>query len=199
MTAKGVRNSTWIEVDSVYEGEGTCQVKPACFCLLQLDCLTPVKPGLFQWRSLALSLDRRSGVLAHLACCAQARFCLCTLSPCLTQPVHRACGVCISCPYLSDLTLYLESVLLRLLAVRMLQDTVSKRKNWIRGSDQCLSRMVNAFVSLASSCHVPLFTFHYPSFWLDFKGLNRCRLQSFTCDMWPYHNTVSDCMCLGYF
>lgn len=47
-TAGGVRTASGIEVDNVYEGAGTCQVGPAWFCLLQPDCLTPVKPGLFR-------------------------------------------------------------------------------------------------------------------------------------------------------
>lgn len=91
-TAVSVRMASGIEVDNVYEGGGTCQVGPAWLCVLQLDCLTPVKPGLFHWRSLALFLDRRGGILARLACCARPRFfCLCSLS--------LSCRTCPRCPW----------------------------------------------------------------------------------------------------
>lgn len=185
-TAGGVREASRKEVDNVYEGEGMCQVGPAWFSLLQLDCLTPVKPGLFHWRSLALFLDRRSGILAHLACRAQQWFCLRSLSP----PVRGARGACSLCPCLSDPTLCLESVFARPLAARKLQRQCVQKVEWIRGSDLGLSRIVNAFASLASSCHVPLFTTRL-SGWTS-KTRPVCTAECHAC---PYHKT-SDCMCL---
>lgn len=44
---------------------------------------------------------------------------------------------------------------------------------------------------------LPCPTFHYPSFWLDFKGPGQRTLQSVIYG--PYHRTTFDCMCLSYF
>lgn len=54
-TAEGVEVGSRMEVDSVTAGEGMCHVGLARSCLLQRDCLTPVKPGLFRRRSHAAS------------------------------------------------------------------------------------------------------------------------------------------------
>lgn len=75
----------------------------------QAKFVAPTKPALFS--------DRRSGVLTHLACCAQPGFLFAPPLP-PAEPACIAFGVCISCPCLSDPGLRPQSVFPKLLAVR---------------------------------------------------------------------------------
>lgn len=168
-----------------------CQVGPAWFCLLQLDCLTPVKPGLFHWRSLALFLDRRSGILAHLACCAQLWFCF--RSPPLSLLLNLSA---VPVVFVFSVPAYQISLCIWRVCSRGLWQpgncktvcpkgkTGSEVQTWA-----CQGWRMHSF----PWTHPAMSHFSLPVFLVR---LQRARLQ---CHICPYHKTTSDCMCLSYF
>lgn len=138
-----------MEVDSVTAGEGMCHVGLAWFCLLQLDCLTSVKPILSTVEALLLLFDRGSGVLAHLACCAKLWLCLSSFSPLSEAPA-------VSVFFLSHL---ICSCVWRVCCLGSWQPgnctalCPQDKTRWAVPTCACM----NAFASLTSSHYVPLF------------------------------------------
>lgn len=193
-TAGGVRTASGIEVDNVYEGAGTCQVGPAWFCLLQPDYLTPVKPGLFRWQSPALFPDRRSGVLAHLACCAQPWFCLCPLSlSWWSRP---------RCPWCLYFSVPADQIALCVWRAR-------SQGLWQPGNCKTLcpkgksGSEVQTWACQGWWMHSPPWphpaTSHF-SLHVFLVRLQRTRpVRAAECHIPPYHKTTSRCMCFTYF
>lgn len=128
-----------MEVDSVTAGEGRCHVGLAWFCLLQPDCLTPVKAALFHRPSLNASF--RQGVRRFSTPCMLCKTAVVFVLrlPAVQRGPPASLVFCAS-----DLLLYLGSVLQWLLAARKLHSVVLPRHTLVSDSKPGLSGAMNA-------------------------------------------------------
>lgn len=160
-------------------------------CLLQLHCLTPVRPGLFLRPSLPLFPDSGPGVLAHLACLRttvirwEPR--LCILSVPAYQIALRVWRECFAKASGSR-----ERKNKKNKRKKTLQDAVSEKVGVDQRSGPGLVKGSECIrFPGSSSCLVPLFIS-----WTSKKRPARAA----ECHVCPYHRTPG-CVCspAGYF